>query len=121
MVRDTDDETQVAARDLRTKKEYFMGNAWDVFRAGVSSGELGPFRRMMKEDMGWLGRSDISTWPLLRLLLCLTQKVKKCLYRPKLQLLKLWNSPLRKRVAAVSDEIDPESEKVPVQAESLSV
>lgn len=58
-VLDSDDETQVVARELRLKKENFMGNVWDVFRAGVSSGELGPFWRMMNEDLGWLLDNNI--------------------------------------------------------------
>ncbi|GLJ24121.1 hypothetical protein SUGI_0460010 [Cryptomeria japonica] len=55
----TEDEFQVAAKELKSKKENFMGNAWDVFCAGVSTGDLGPFRRMMNEDLGWLSDNNI--------------------------------------------------------------
>ncbi|XP_057829300.2 uncharacterized protein LOC131040406 [Cryptomeria japonica] len=58
-VSDSKDEKQVATTELRTKKENFMGNAWDVFHAGVSTGEKGPFRRMMNEDLGWLSDNNI--------------------------------------------------------------
>ncbi|GLJ50581.1 hypothetical protein SUGI_1077540 [Cryptomeria japonica] len=42
-VSDSKDENQVVATELQTKKENFMGNAWDFFHAGVSTGEMGPF------------------------------------------------------------------------------
>lgn len=58
-VSDYEDELQVVAKELRTKKKNFMGNAWDVFCAGVSTGDLGPFRRMMNEDLGWLSENNI--------------------------------------------------------------
>ncbi|GLJ43907.1 hypothetical protein SUGI_0915360 [Cryptomeria japonica] len=58
-VSDYEDELQVVAKQLRTKKENFMGNAWDVFCVGVSTSDLGQFRRMMNEDLGWLSENNI--------------------------------------------------------------
>ncbi|GLJ43074.1 hypothetical protein SUGI_0894070 [Cryptomeria japonica] len=55
----SEDENHVVAAELRTKKVNFMGNAWDVFRAGVSTGEMDPFRRMMNEDLDWLSDNNI--------------------------------------------------------------
>ncbi|GLJ42929.1 hypothetical protein SUGI_0890630 [Cryptomeria japonica] len=56
---DTEDEFQVASKELLSMKENFMGNAWDVFRVGVSTGDLGPFQKMMNEDLGWLSDNNI--------------------------------------------------------------
>ncbi|GLJ53117.1 hypothetical protein SUGI_1131830 [Cryptomeria japonica] len=56
---DPEDEAQLAAEALRLRKEQFMAEAWEVFKVGVTNVDLGPFRRMMQKEDGWLSKGSI--------------------------------------------------------------
>ncbi|GLJ33743.1 hypothetical protein SUGI_0678270 [Cryptomeria japonica] len=56
---DLEDEIWLAAEALRTRKGEFMAEAWEVFRVGVKNADMGPFRRMMMQEDGWLSEGSI--------------------------------------------------------------
>ncbi|GLJ52297.1 hypothetical protein SUGI_1112400 [Cryptomeria japonica] len=57
---DSEDEAQLAAVALRNRKEEFMVEAWEVFRVGVMNADMGPFRRMIQNEDGWLSEGHSS-------------------------------------------------------------
>ncbi|GLJ48297.1 hypothetical protein SUGI_1019480 [Cryptomeria japonica] len=54
-----EDEAQLAIVALRNMKEEFMAKAWAVFWVGVTNADMGPFRRMMQNEDGWLLEANI--------------------------------------------------------------
>ncbi|GLJ28515.1 hypothetical protein SUGI_0561030 [Cryptomeria japonica] len=56
---DPEDKIRLAAEALRMKKVKFMAEAWEVFRVGVKNAYMGPFRRMMMKEDGWLSEGSI--------------------------------------------------------------
>ncbi|GLJ49079.1 hypothetical protein SUGI_1035360 [Cryptomeria japonica] len=53
------DEIRLAVEALRMRKVEFMAEAWEVFQVGVKNANLGPFRRMMMKEDGWLSEGSI--------------------------------------------------------------